>query len=112
MGLKNILLISLAIIAVAHCKSVILGQIVDHSGLVRMVDQRVVERNAIPFIKRTDELSFTTQGRPIRGIALKDLENGLAEPSVTRGGLGFDYAEIRLKSERGSGYKFVVEIYA
>ncbi|CAG9792498.1 unnamed protein product [Diatraea saccharalis] len=101
-----------AVIAIVHSKTIILGQIIDHSGIVKMFEQRVVERNSIPFFKRTDEEKFYTPGQTIRGIAMKDIENGLAEPSVTSGGLGFDYATIKLKSERGSGYKFILEIYA
>lgn len=47
----------------------------------------------------------------IKGIVITDLDNGLAQPSITLGGLGFKFVNIKIKSERGSGFNFVIEIY-
>ncbi|CAG4995032.1 unnamed protein product [Parnassius apollo] len=103
-----------AILTIVNCKSVIVGQIYDHNGIVRKVHEQIVESSSIPFIKREQEVYFEypVGDQRIKGIAIKDLENGLAEPSITRGGLGFNFVNIKLKSERGSGYKFLIEIYA
>uniref|UniRef100_A0A1E1WPV4 Uncharacterized protein n=1 Tax=Pectinophora gossypiella TaxID=13191 RepID=A0A1E1WPV4_PECGO len=108
------ILILLALIAVVYGKSVIVGQTYDHSGIVRKVYEKSLEKNAIPLVKREEEVFFEYPigDQKIKGIAIKDLENGLAEPSITRGGLGFNFVNINLKSERGSGYKFLIEIYA
>ncbi|KPJ03562.1 hypothetical protein RR46_01633 [Papilio xuthus] len=97
-----------------NCKSVIVGQIYDHNGIVRKVYDKVVETSGIPLIKREQEVYFEYPlgDQKIKGIAIKDLENGLAEPSINRGGLGFNFVNIKLKSERGSGYKYLIEIYA
>ncbi|VVC86899.1 unnamed protein product [Leptidea sinapis] len=112
MLLKSIIL--LTIINAIYCKSVIVGQVYDYNGIVRKVYEKTVEAGSIPLLKREEEVHFDypTGDQKIKGIAIKDLENGLAEPSITRGGIGFSFADIKLKSERGSGFKFVIEIYA
>lgn len=101
-------------IALVASKSVIVGQISDYSGVVRKVYEKQVEASGIPFIKREEEVYFeyAVGDQKIKGIAIKDLENGLAEASINRGGLGLSFVNIKLKSERGSGYKYLIEIYA
>ncbi|KPJ18593.1 hypothetical protein RR48_02829 [Papilio machaon] len=103
-----------ALLSFVNCKSVIVGQIYDHNGIVRKVYDKVIETSGIPLIKREQEVYFEYPlgDQKIKGIAIKDLENGLAEPSINRGGLGFNFVNIKLKSERGSGYKYLIEIYA
>ncbi|XP_004923446.1 uncharacterized protein LOC101746322 [Bombyx mori] len=103
-----------AYISTGHGKTVIVGQTYDYNNVVRKVHEQSVEANAIPLFKRVQEVffEFPQPEQKIKGIAIKDLENGLAEPSITRGGLGFNFVNIKLKSDRGSGFKFVIEIYA
>ncbi|CAK1547764.1 unnamed protein product [Leptosia nina] len=71
-------------------------------------------KSAIPLFKRSQEVYFDypINDREIKGIAIIDLDDGMAEPSITSGGLGFSFAKVKLKSERGSGYNFRIEIYA
>lgn len=106
-------LILCAIIGVAYSKTVVVGQIYEQTGFVRKVYEKTVEASAIPLFKREEEVYFEYPlgDQKIKGVAIKDLENGLAEPSITRGGLGFNFVNIKLKSQRGSGYKFLIEIY-
>ncbi|CAH0403424.1 unnamed protein product [Chilo suppressalis] len=110
----KLLTIFSALMAITYAKSVIVGQIYDYNGVVRKVYEKTVETSGIPLIKREQEVYFeyAIGDQKIKGIAIKDLDNGLAEPSITRGGLGFNFANIKLKSERGSGYRFLIEIYA
>lgn len=107
-------LILFCVIAAVQSKSVIVGQTYDYNGIVKKVYEKVVESSAIPLIKRVEEVyfEFPQPDQKIKGIAIKDLENGLAEPSINRGGLGLNFVNIKLKSERGSGFKYIIEIYA
>ncbi|XP_037300007.1 uncharacterized protein LOC119190872 [Manduca sexta] len=107
------LLILLCVTSV-YSKSVIVGQVYDYNGVVRKVFEKVVDSSSIPLIKREKEIDFElpTPQQTIKGIAIKDLDNGLAEPAITRGGLGFNFVKLKIKSERGSGFKYLVEIYA
>lgn len=100
--------------AVVYSKSVIVGQVYDYNGVVRKVYEKTVETTGLPLIKREQEVFFEYPlgDQKIKGIAIKDLDNGLAEPAINRGGLGFNFVNIKLKSERGSGYRFLLEIYA
>lgn len=41
----------------------------------------------------------------------RDLDHTDAIPSVTAGGVGFSYVNLRLKSDRGSGLNYQIEIY-
>ncbi|CAG9568680.1 unnamed protein product [Danaus chrysippus] len=107
----KILLISATISAV-YTKSVIVGQVGEYNA--RKIYEKTIEATGIPFIKREEEVYFEypVGDQKIKGIAIRDLDNGLAEPSINRGGIGFPFVNIKLKSERGSGYRFLVEIYA
>lgn len=110
---KLILLLS-ASIYVVQSKTVVVGQIYDYNGQVKKVFEKNEEASAIPLIKREKVISYEYPlgDQKIKGIAIKDLEEGAAEASITRGGLGFNFVNIKLKSERGSGYKYLIEIYA
>ncbi|CAG9135049.1 unnamed protein product [Plutella xylostella] len=110
----KVLAIFVLIFTVVHGKTVVVGQVYDQNGLVRKVYEENVEATGIPLIKRESEVyyEYPLGDQKIKGIAIKDLENGLAEPSINRGGLGFNFVNIKLKSERGSGYKYLIEIYA
>ncbi|KAJ8708655.1 hypothetical protein PYW08_010037 [Mythimna loreyi] len=107
------ILLLCALVSAVYSKSVIVGQTWDANG-IRRVYETTVSANAIPFFKREKFVNFeypSGDGK-IKGIAIKDLDNGLAEPAITLGGLGFNYVNLKLKSERGSGFNFQIEIYA
>lgn len=110
----KIILLLCASISLVHSKSVVVGQVVDYNGQVRKVFEKDIEATAIPLIKREQEFYFEyPQGdQKIKGIAIQDLEQGEAQPSITRGGLGFNFVNIKVKSARGSGLKLKVLIYA
>lgn len=112
MSLKLLVLLCVAITLV-HSKTVVVGQTYVNGGITKVFDKNV-EASGIPLLKRTEELYFEYPhgDQKIKGIAIKDLDNGLAEPSITRGGLGFNFVNIKFKSDRGSGYRFLVEIFA
>ncbi|CAH1646673.1 unnamed protein product [Spodoptera littoralis] len=102
------LVVLLSIICVVHCKDLIVGSSFNN----RLIHQEKAEYNAIPLKKRVKEVFFSDPGQQIiKGIILRDLDHTEAIPSVTAGGVGFSYANIRLKSERGSGLNYQVEIY-
>lgn len=111
MFLRTLLISSF--ISLALAKSVIVGDVSEYKG-VRRVYEKTMEATGIPLIKREQEVYFEypVGDQKIKGIAIQDLDNGLAEPSITRGGIGFPFVNIKLKSERGSGYKFLIGIYA
>ncbi|XP_026762874.2 uncharacterized protein LOC113521527 [Galleria mellonella] len=112
MYLKTVILLC-AFLTVAHAKSVFVGQVYQQ-GVINKVYEKTVEATGIPLLKREEEVYFEYPlgDQRIKGIAIKDLENGLAEPSINRGGLGSNFVNIKLKSQRGSGFKFLIEIYA
>lgn len=109
----KLVLVLCAVTTFVNCKSVIVGQTYDHNG-VRKVYEKNIEANSFPLLKREEEVYFEYPlgDQKIKGIAIKDLENSNAEPSINRGGLGLNFVNIKLKSERGSGFKFLIEIYA
>lgn len=69
------------------------------------------EKAGIPLIKRDEEIVVNTVGNElIRAIVVQDLK-GDGESYIKRGGLGQKNVTIKLKSARGSGYKFLVDVY-
>ncbi|CAG4966106.1 unnamed protein product [Colias eurytheme] len=104
-------IIFFSVIVCVYSKSVIVGRTNDG---VQKVYEMMYEVSGFPLVKRHQEITFEYPigDQNIKGIAIKDLENGDAEASITSGGLGFNFVTIKLKSARGSGYKFLVEMYA
>lgn len=113
MYLKVILLI--CAVTIVDSRSILVGQTVkENNQLIKFVEE-TVSTNAIPFFKRVTEKVYEVPevygNEKIKGIVITDLDNGLAQPSITLGGLGFKFVNIKMKSERGSGFNFVIEIY-
>ncbi|XP_049867987.1 probable salivary secreted peptide [Pectinophora gossypiella] len=103
-----IFVLLLAFVCVTQCKDLIVGSSFNN----RLLWQQKAEYNAIPLKKRVKEVFFSDPGQQIiKGIIARDLDHTDAEATVTAGGTGFSYANIRLKSERGSGLNYQIEIY-
>ncbi|CAK1540505.1 unnamed protein product [Leptosia nina] len=102
-----IAVLSLCVCA-SYCKDLIIGT----SYNARLLWQEKAEYSAIPFKKRVKEVFFSDPGQQIiKGIIARDLDHTNAEASITAGGLGQPYANFKLKSERGSGLNYQLEIY-
>ncbi|CAG4975624.1 unnamed protein product [Parnassius apollo] len=98
----------IACISVSHCKDLIVGTSFNN----RLLWQEKAEYNAIPLKKRVKEVFFSDPGQQIiKGIIARDLDHTDASATITAGGVGFSYANIRMKSERGSGLNYQIEIY-
>ncbi|CAG4948662.1 unnamed protein product [Colias eurytheme] len=109
MKIASILFVVLvSCICASYCKDLIVGTSFNH----RLVWQEKAEYNAIPLKKRVKEVFFSDPGQQIiKGIVARDLDHTEAIATVTAGGVGLSYANIRLKSERGSGLNYQIEIY-
>ncbi|XP_052758932.1 uncharacterized protein LOC113521529 [Galleria mellonella] len=109
----KILYVFTVFLCVAHAKSVIVGHVYKQ-GSIHKVYEKTVETSGIPLIKKTEEVYFEypLDDQMIKGVAVMDLDNGLAESSINSGGLGFNFVNITLKSERGLGLRFRIEVYA
>ncbi|VVD04572.1 unnamed protein product [Leptidea sinapis] len=95
-------------ICACYCKDLIVGT--SFNG--RLLWQEKAEYNSIPFKKRVKEVFYSDPGQQvIKGIIARDLDHTDATATVTAGGVGQSYANIRLKSERGSGLNYQIEIY-
>ncbi|KAJ2942638.1 hypothetical protein O0L34_g2107 [Tuta absoluta] len=102
-------IVLLALVGDSYCKDLIVGTSFNN----RLLWQQKAEYNAIPLKKRVKEVFFSDPGQQIiKGIIARDLDHTEAEATVTAGGVGFSYANIRLKSERGSGLNYQIEIYS
>ncbi|XP_041988327.1 uncharacterized protein LOC121739816 [Aricia agestis] len=72
-----------------------------------------VEYNAIPFMKRVKQYFYTSpNNRPIAGIQALDNWHSKSSINITAGGVGYPFANLRLKSERGRGMSYDIGIYA
>ncbi|KAJ0175259.1 hypothetical protein K1T71_009400 [Dendrolimus kikuchii] len=67
--------------------------------------------------KRVENLYFSLPavpsnfGRSIQGILAYDLTHSEASANVTQGGLGYNYVNIRMKSDRGQELHYDIYIY-
>ncbi|CAG4971984.1 unnamed protein product [Parnassius apollo] len=65
-----------------------------------------------PFKKRVKEVFYSDPAMQIiRGIVARDVEQSEASATITAGGVGFSFVNLRLKSGRGSGLNYQIEIY-
>ncbi|XP_032513735.1 uncharacterized protein LOC116767506 [Danaus plexippus] len=102
------------ILAVVLCASTCYGSdlIVGTSFNARLAWTHKANFNAVPFIKRVKEVFYSDPGQQmIKGIIARDLDHTKASATITAGGVGSTFANIRLKSERGSGLNYQIEIY-
>ncbi|KAG7306496.1 hypothetical protein JYU34_009130 [Plutella xylostella] len=108
-SLLFLLAVVLACVSVSHAKDLIVGTSFNN----RLLHQVKEEYNAIPLKKRVKEFFFSDPGQQvIKGVIARDLDHTDASASITAGGVGFSYVNIRMKSERGSGLNYQIEIYA
>ncbi|CAG4965977.1 unnamed protein product [Colias eurytheme] len=117
MSLKSVILFAF-LLTLVQCKNIIQG-LVEVDGSVRNVYNLRTEAYAIPFIKRDHDIHYdiTREYGPIsneliKGIAIRELGDGSSEAALTAGGVGYKFVDIHLESERGSGYKYSIEIFA
>ncbi|KAJ2952762.1 hypothetical protein O0L34_g7122 [Tuta absoluta] len=109
--MKSIVILSFVVL-ICVSSSLAKDLIVGTSFNNRLLWQQKAEYNAIPFKKRVKEVFFSDPGQQIiKGIIARDLDHTDASATVTAGGVGFSYANIRLKSDRGSGLNYQIEIY-
>ncbi|KAI5644598.1 transcription activator MBF2 domain-containing protein [Phthorimaea operculella] len=75
---------------------------------------REVKKHGLLFFVRQETVVFEyPQGTNITGIAISDIsENKLGIPRILEGGVGHSFVKIHLESERSTGLKFIIEIYA
>ncbi|KPJ14935.1 hypothetical protein RR48_06857 [Papilio machaon] len=73
-----------------------------------------VKMSAIPFKVRVKNVFYTNETSPkvIKGITAIDSLNSKAKATVTAGGVGTTFANIKLKSERGEGLDYQIQIFA
>ncbi|XP_053612447.1 probable salivary secreted peptide [Plodia interpunctella] len=99
----------LIFVCVAECKDLIVGTNLSN----RLLWQQKVEYNAIPLKKRVKEEFYSDPGQQIiKGIIARDLDHDDSSVTITAGGVGSSFVNLRFKSERGSGLNYQVEIYA
>ncbi|XP_013196662.1 probable salivary secreted peptide [Amyelois transitella] len=99
----------LVLVSVVESKDLIVGTNLSN----RLIWQHKVEYNSIPLKKRVKEEFFSDPGQQIiKGIIARDLDHTDSSATITAGGVGYSYVNLRFKSERGSGLNYQVEVYA
>lgn len=77
-----------------------------------IIYQETHEKYAIPLVVRDETVIVKTLGNEIiKAVMVSDLKGG-GRSYLVDGGIGRKNVTIKLKSERGSGYKFLVQVYA
>ncbi|KAF9800994.1 hypothetical protein SFRURICE_006037 [Spodoptera frugiperda] len=108
------LAIVLAVVVVSECGHTFLGT----SVLRPLVFHKEVRYPAKVLVKRIENFNFTlpavpgVYNRSIQGILAYDLTNSGASANVTQGGLGHNFVNIRMKSDRYKEIHYDIYIYA
>ncbi|XP_022824535.1 uncharacterized protein LOC111355046 [Spodoptera litura] len=104
----------LAIVVIVDCSHTFMGTNV----LRPLIYHHNVEYGSKVFRKRVENLYYSlpavpaNAGRSIQGILAFDMTHTGASANVTQGGLGFNFVNLRMKSDRGEKIHFDVYIYA
>ncbi|CAH2060638.1 unnamed protein product, partial [Iphiclides podalirius] len=78
----------------------------------QLIHHEIFHKKAIPLQKRTEEVEIRAPGnKTIQAVVVKDIK-GNGESYIKRGGVGMSSVTLKLKSARGEGYRFSVDIYA
>ncbi|KPI98677.1 hypothetical protein RR46_04650 [Papilio xuthus] len=68
---------------------------------------------AIPYKRRVENIFYSNQDqKKIKSILVYDNLHSEASASVTAGGVGYSFVNIRLKSEKGRNVDYDIGIYA
>ncbi|XP_068624016.1 probable salivary secreted peptide [Battus philenor] len=78
----------------------------------QLIHHEIYTKKALPLQKRVEEVEIKApENRTIQGIIVKDMK-GNGESYIKRGGIGMNSVTLKLKSEKGHGFKFSVDVYA
>ncbi|CAH0407956.1 unnamed protein product [Chilo suppressalis] len=80
-----------------------------------LVHVEAVKLSSIPLKVRTKNVFYndnSTIPKVIKGISAIDLDRSKAKATITSGGVGATFANIRLKSQRGDGLNYQIQIFA
>ncbi|XP_075979472.1 uncharacterized protein LOC142978786 [Anticarsia gemmatalis] len=108
------LVLLVAAVAIVECGHTFLGTNVNRP----MVYHHQAEYGSKVFRKRVENLYYmlpqvpSNFGRSIQGILAYDQTHSSASVNVTSGGLGYNFVNLRMKSERGTKLHYDVYIYA
>ncbi|KAL0881766.1 hypothetical protein ABMA27_001550 [Loxostege sticticalis] len=109
MKIQVVLIVFLSMVWLVRCEHLILGD----ANKKTLIHHTVAQYHAIPFTKRVKEVFFSSPDqRVINSILVYDNLHSLASATVTAGGVGYTYVNIRMKSERGKGLDYDIGIYS
>ncbi|XP_072940335.1 uncharacterized protein [Epargyreus clarus] len=78
------------------------------NGQLAFVEE--VKLSAIPLTTRTKNVFYNGE-KVIRGISALDRANSKGKVTVTAGGVGSTFANVKLKSERGDGLDYQIQVF-
>ncbi|KAJ0180516.1 hypothetical protein K1T71_003920 [Dendrolimus kikuchii] len=99
------------LIAISSC--VARDLVVGSSYNAHLVWQQHADYYAFPFVKRVKDIFYSDPSqRIIKAIIARDIKHSDASAIITAGGVGFSFANIKIKSARGSRLDYQIEVYA
>ncbi|CAH0700242.1 unnamed protein product [Spodoptera exigua] len=74
--------------------------------------QEIVKLGSVPLSVRTKNVFYNSNNtKTIKSISAVDIDKSKAVPTVTAGGIGSSFVNVRLKSEKGKGLNYLVQIF-
>ncbi|CAH3989176.1 unnamed protein product [Pieris brassicae] len=101
-----LVLLTCAVVSICRADNLTVGSNING----QLVHMEKVSLSAIPFKVRTKTVSYNGQ-QVVKGISAIDLKNSKTKVSIMAGGTSFTYVTLRLKSERGDGLDYQIQIY-
>ncbi|CAG4976936.1 unnamed protein product [Colias eurytheme] len=101
------LVLILALVNICRADNLTIGSSLN----AQLVHMEQVSLTGIPLKTRSKSVFYNGQ-IAIKGITALDLDKSKAKVSITAGGVGSTYVNLKLKSERGDGLNYQIQIYA
>ncbi|CAH0723673.1 unnamed protein product, partial [Brenthis ino] len=109
MKAETLLFLLFAGILLVQCEHLIVGD----ANNKHLIYHTTAQYHYYPFMKRVKDVFFSSPDlRPINAIMAYDNLHTKASATITAGGLGSTYVNIRLKSERGEPLDYDISIYS
>ncbi|KAM3966997.1 uncharacterized protein ACR2FA_011880 [Aphomia sociella] len=106
---KSFIFFLLVSITTVYCEHLIMGDVNNR----QLIYHTTAQYDAFPFMKRVKTVFYSnTEQKVIKSILVYDNMYSKATASITAGGIGYTYVNLRLKSERGRGLDYDIGLYS
>ncbi|PZC76563.1 hypothetical protein B5X24_HaOG204462 [Helicoverpa armigera] len=106
--ISHVLVLLVLCVALYKAEDLLLGS----SANAQLGYQETVKLGSVPLKTRTKNVFYNSNNtKIIKAISAIDIDKSKTKPTVTAGGVGSSFVNVRFKSEKGVGLNYLVQIF-